>query len=66
MLHGNFLDNHLVGHYVVGHAQRIRETQVDFLLRWTVFVMGVLDGYAHLFQGKNGVTSKVACHVEGG
>ena len=29
-------------------------------------MMGILDGNAHLFQGKNGVASKVACHVKGG
>ena len=57
MLHGNFLDHHFVGHYVVGHAQRIREAQVDLLLGGTVFMMGILDGNSHLFQGKNGVAS---------
>ena len=64
VFHGDFLHNHLVGHDVVGHAERVGETQVDLLLRRAVFVVGVFDGNAHLLQREDGIAAKVACHVE--
>jgi hypothetical protein len=64
-LAGHLLHHVANRHHGVGHREGVGVAQVDLVLARRVFVLGVLDADAHLFERQHGATSQLARGVVG-
>ena len=64
-LTGELLNNVAYRHHRVGHGEGVGVAQVDLVLARRVFVLGVFDADAHLFEDEHSASAQLARRVVG-
>jgi len=60
---GNLLDDEADCHHGVGHGQGVGVAEVDLVLARRIFVLGVLNRDAHVFEGEHGALAQIGGQV---